>query len=322
MVREPNETSDEVQRDLHQQATLAFEQEDYERALDLWTQALAADSASKDSHATRKKKILGSMVECRLKVGAAEQLQAALDDAHELLQMDSDDPNCRILLASVFLKMEHGSDKACKALEAALKLDPTNQTANTMLLREVRKRRAGPRPTVPSDSTVEQASSIQEPPRTSLYMFCQYLETLEHRFYRREFWSLLLPGLFLHVAAMLNFTLPFLMVVLQFCYKRGYMDISLWDRCSQLLTAVQTFDVNVLFPASVAFYASYCVWKTLLSLYVIALVHRITSWLPSWSLLPCHILLYLILLVLVYFYVMMGHVEREARDPASFTVIV
>lgn len=98
-------------------------------------------------NATRKEQsmILSQIVSCRLRIGGAENLFAGLEEAKECVSLDDKWPKAYMTLASVYIALgehdrRHGhSNDACQALQTVIRLDPSNATARTMLMREMRR---------------------------------------------------------------------------------------------------------------------------------------------------------------------------------------
>jgi Cytochrome c biogenesis factor len=89
--------------------------------------------------------LLSNMVACRLKLGATtENLSAALEEAQECVLLNDKWPKGYVRLAAVYIALGNHSNDACQSLQTALRLDPSNSFARSMLLGELRRNSGAP----------------------------------------------------------------------------------------------------------------------------------------------------------------------------------
>jgi len=130
------------------QAKQYYERGDYEAAL---TSFMTALSPEYECPAAERQILLSNLVACRLKVGGAAQARAAVENAKQCIDINPQWSKGHVRLASAYIALGGHSNDACNALQRALSLDPRNQTARDMLVRELRRDRAGSS-SVPSDA--------------------------------------------------------------------------------------------------------------------------------------------------------------------------
>jgi tetratricopeptide (TPR) repeat protein len=157
-----------------------FAQGDYAAALDSFQCALttASDSTSQKD----RQLLLSNSVACRLQLGGgAEQAEAAVQDAKECIACDPSWSKGHVRLAAAYIALggaerRHSND-ACVALQTALRYDPQNAVARSMLVQELSQRDrshsrspASSSASAPRNGGLEQESStvdndyIRDPP--------------------------------------------------------------------------------------------------------------------------------------------------------------
>jgi len=114
-----------------------YADENYSGALESYTEAhhLA------QSHAPRKERsiLLSNIVACRLHIGGSDNLAIALEEATECISLNEKWSKGHIRLASVYIAMGNRSNDACRALQTAIRLDPSNSNSRKMLMKELRR---------------------------------------------------------------------------------------------------------------------------------------------------------------------------------------
>ena len=120
----------------HGQGKQCFIQEAYSEALVFYREAiaLAQNRAPRGEQAI----ILSNIVACRLKIGGVD-LTAAVDEAKECIVLNDKWPKGYLRLASVYIALGGHSNDACRALQTAIRLDPSNSQARAMLTKELRR---------------------------------------------------------------------------------------------------------------------------------------------------------------------------------------
>ena len=121
-------------RELKNEGRDHFNNERYEEALSCYRTALASNNCPQYD----RQILLSNIVACRLHIGGTAQAEAALEDAHLCLAENPNWAKGHVRLASVYSALGRSND-ACNALQRALQLDPSNQTARSMLTKELRR---------------------------------------------------------------------------------------------------------------------------------------------------------------------------------------
>jgi tetratricopeptide (TPR) repeat protein len=120
-----------------QQGRDSYESGHYEEALASYRAALNPEYECPPPEA----QILRSnVVACRLKLGGVAQASAAVQDAKQCIALNPAWAKGHVRLASAYIALGGGhSNDACNALQTALRLDPSNQLARQMLIRELHR---------------------------------------------------------------------------------------------------------------------------------------------------------------------------------------
>lgn len=120
-----------------QQGRAYYESGEYEEALASYRAALNPEL---ECPATEAQTLRSNVVACRLKLGGVAQAAAAVQDAKQCIAQNPAWAKGHVRLASAYIALEgvHSND-ACNALQTALRLDPSNQLARQMLMRELRR---------------------------------------------------------------------------------------------------------------------------------------------------------------------------------------
>jgi len=123
----------------------------YQEALTLFTRTTSEVESQQQQHRQQRSILLSNIVACRLKMGASgtpggsssgsggENLSAALEEALECVLLHDKWPKAHVRLAAVYIALGNHSNDACQALQTALRLDPLNTCARSMLIRELRR---------------------------------------------------------------------------------------------------------------------------------------------------------------------------------------
>lgn len=112
----------------------------FREALILFTRTTSEAESQQQQHRQQRSILLSNMVACRLKMErAAENLSAALEEARECVLWHDKWPKGYVRLAAVYMALGNHSNDACQALQTALRLDPSNAFARSMLLGELRR---------------------------------------------------------------------------------------------------------------------------------------------------------------------------------------
>jgi tetratricopeptide (TPR) repeat protein len=120
-----------------QQGRVYYESGQYEEALASYRAALNPEY---ECPATEAQILRSNVVACRLKLGGVAQAAAAVQDAKQCIALNPAWAKGHVRLASAYIALGGGhSNDACNALQTALRLDPSNQLARQMLIRELRR---------------------------------------------------------------------------------------------------------------------------------------------------------------------------------------
>jgi tetratricopeptide (TPR) repeat protein len=120
-----------------QQARDYYESGQYEEALASYRAALNPEY---ECPAIEAQILRSNVVACRLKLGGDAQAAAAVQDAKQCIALNPAWAKGHVRLASAYIALGGGhSNDACNALQTALRLDPSNQLARQMLMRELRR---------------------------------------------------------------------------------------------------------------------------------------------------------------------------------------
>lgn len=137
----------------------AYERGYYEEALNLYRRALQPEYEC--AMTADRQVILSNVVACRLQMGGDAQAAAAVNDAKQCVQLNPSWAKGHVRLASAYSALGKSND-ACNSLQTALRLDPGNQMARQMLVRELRRERVGGGPS--STSTPPSVDDTAAPP--------------------------------------------------------------------------------------------------------------------------------------------------------------
>lgn len=115
----------------------------YQQALNLLSRrtSLGEEETEQEKELQQRDKsiLLSNIVACRLKMGGSDNLAAALEEAQQCILLNDKWPKGYVRLASVYLALGNHSNDACQALQTALRLDPSNSFARSMLIQELRR---------------------------------------------------------------------------------------------------------------------------------------------------------------------------------------
>eukprot|EP00546_Thalassionema_frauenfeldii_P009504 CAMPEP_0178907250 /NCGR_PEP_ID=MMETSP0786-20121207/7265_1 /TAXON_ID=186022 /ORGANISM="Thalassionema frauenfeldii, Strain CCMP 1798" /LENGTH=351 /DNA_ID=CAMNT_0020579025 /DNA_START=173 /DNA_END=1228 /DNA_ORIENTATION=- len=149
-----------------EQAKHHFRDNQYDQALKSYRASLNASCPESE-----KQVILSNIVACRLKIGGPAMAAAAVEDAKKCVALNERWAKGHVRLASAYIALGDHSNDACNSLQRSLSLDPSNQTARQMLMRELRRDRIvdplSPSPSAPyedmDESRDERRSAGVEP---------------------------------------------------------------------------------------------------------------------------------------------------------------
>jgi len=113
-----------------------YNEKQYENALSSYHAALI--STNPPPPESEKPILLSNSVACRLQIGGNDQLEAALAEALECVSLNPRWAKGHVRLGSVYISLKQSND-ACNSLQRAISLDPSNQNARSMLIRELRR---------------------------------------------------------------------------------------------------------------------------------------------------------------------------------------
>ena len=113
-----------------------YNDQDYENALSCYHAALI--SSQPPPPESEKPILLSNSVACRLQIGGNDQYEAALAEALECVSLNPRWSKGHVRLASVYVCLNRSND-ACNSLQRAISLDPSNQNARSMLMKELRR---------------------------------------------------------------------------------------------------------------------------------------------------------------------------------------
>lgn len=113
-----------------------YNNQDYMNALSSYQSALFSTHPSPPE--SEKPILLSNSVACRLKLGTPAQFDAALQEALQCVSMNPRWSKGHVRLASVYICLNRSND-ACNSLQRAISLDPSNQNARSMLMKELRR---------------------------------------------------------------------------------------------------------------------------------------------------------------------------------------
>eukprot|EP00592_Proboscia_alata_P002649 CAMPEP_0194368994 /NCGR_PEP_ID=MMETSP0174-20130528/17249_1 /TAXON_ID=216777 /ORGANISM="Proboscia alata, Strain PI-D3" /LENGTH=422 /DNA_ID=CAMNT_0039145661 /DNA_START=1 /DNA_END=1265 /DNA_ORIENTATION=+ len=119
---------------LKEEGRVHYSAGNYELALTSYRNALGGGNCPE----YERQILLSNAVACRLKLGGMAQWEAALVDARQCVECNERWAKGHVRLASVYVAMGRSND-ACNALQRALQLDSTNQTARRLLTTELRR---------------------------------------------------------------------------------------------------------------------------------------------------------------------------------------
>jgi tetratricopeptide (TPR) repeat protein len=141
-----------------QQARDYYESGQYEEALASYRAALNPEY---ECPAIEAQILRSNVVACRLKLGGDAQAAAAVQDAKQCIALNPAWAKGHVRLASAYIALGGGhSNDACNALQTALRLDPSNQLARQMLMRELRRDHTTTDTTTPSAPPEEEDDDI------------------------------------------------------------------------------------------------------------------------------------------------------------------
>ena len=142
----------------------AFNAERYHDALSAYRSALAF-SGIPDAE---RQVVLSNVVACRLKLGGPAMASAAVEEAKQCVALNDRWAKGHVRLASAYIAQGGHSNDACNSLQKALSLDPSNTTARTMLMKELRRDRVA-RPASADDGDSNFPPEPSAPPMPSSY---------------------------------------------------------------------------------------------------------------------------------------------------------
>jgi tetratricopeptide (TPR) repeat protein len=126
-----------------------FAQGDYAAALDSFQCALTTASDNNDTTSQKDRQLLlSNIVACRLQLGGAQHAATAVEDAKQCIACDPTWSKAHVRLAAAYIALgdsggaqrrRHSND-ACVALQTALRYDPQNAVARSMLVQELSQR--------------------------------------------------------------------------------------------------------------------------------------------------------------------------------------
>jgi len=124
-----------------------YEEGKYELALESFRAALSSPEYNNNNGGgcppprLERQLLLSNVVACRLKIGGPAQARAAVEDAKRCVELNPSWSKGHVRLASAYLALgEPGhSNEACNCLQTALRYDPGNSAARSMLVRELRR---------------------------------------------------------------------------------------------------------------------------------------------------------------------------------------
>lgn len=108
----------------------------FQEALDAFRGALACE----DVPSVERQLLLSNTSACRLKIGGNTQNEAALQDAQQCVALNDRWGKGHVRLASAYVALGRSND-ACNSLQRAIAIDPRNQMARNMLMKELRRDR-------------------------------------------------------------------------------------------------------------------------------------------------------------------------------------
>ena len=140
----------------------AFNADHYLDALSAYRSALAFSSIPD----AERQIILSNVVACRLKLGGPAMASAAVEEAKQCVALNDRWAKGHVRLASAYIAQGGHSNDACNSLQKALSLDPSNTTARTMLMKELRRDRVA-RSAGDGVSSGTASTSVDLPPEPS-----------------------------------------------------------------------------------------------------------------------------------------------------------
>ena len=130
-------TSASTWREFKDRGRDAFNAERYHDALSAYRSALAFPSVPD----AERQVCLSNLVACRLKIGGPAMASAAVEEAKQCVAINDRWAKGHVRLASAYIAQGGHSNDACNALQKCISLDPSNTTARTMLMAELRRDR-------------------------------------------------------------------------------------------------------------------------------------------------------------------------------------
>ena len=130
-------TSASTWREFKDRGRDAFNAERYHDALSAYRSALAFPSVPD----AERQVCLSNVVACRLKIGGPAMASAAVEEAKQCVAINDRWAKGHVRLASAYIAQGGHSNDACNALQKCISLDPSNTTARTMLMAELRRDR-------------------------------------------------------------------------------------------------------------------------------------------------------------------------------------
>jgi len=130
-----NDNSSLSWKKLKQEGRNLYSNENYEEALEKYRSSLTLNPPHNE-----RQVLLSNVVACRLKIGGKVQYDAALVEAKQCVSLNENWSKAHVRLASVYIALRRSND-ACNYLQTAIRKDPGNQTARTMLTNELRRER-------------------------------------------------------------------------------------------------------------------------------------------------------------------------------------
>ena len=143
----------------------AFNAERYDDALGAYRSALAF-SGMPDAE---RQVVRSNVVACRLKIGGPEMASAAVEEAKQCVALNDRWAKGHVRLTSAYIAQGGHSNDACNSLQKALSLDPSNTTARTMLMKELRRDRVARSEPAGDDSNFSPEPEPSAPPMPSSY---------------------------------------------------------------------------------------------------------------------------------------------------------
>ena len=122
-----------------------FAQRDYETSLTHFQKSfrIALQQVPRKEQAI----LLSNVIACRLKIGGKENILKSVEEAKDCIKLDDKRSKAYLRLASAYIALgeieldpkKSYSNDACQALQNAIRLDPSNSKARSMLVKELRR---------------------------------------------------------------------------------------------------------------------------------------------------------------------------------------